>query len=333
MSLLTIATCRDPHRYSQEPDDQLLQTALHEVGVTTDLVAWDDPTYDWSRPDLVLIRSTWDYSSSYEPFLSWVKRVAQQTTLCNSVALVHWNAHKSYLRDLERQGIPIIATQWLPTQSQASLSSLMLSNQWRQVVIKPAVGTSGRQARIIAGHTLKEGQEHLDALLQSGDVMVQPFVPSFYSVGERSLIFINGSFTHAMRKRFTLVEGLDQEGLMSVLAEPEELAFAERVLRRLPVQTLFARVDLVRDHRHHLLLNELEVIEPVLYLAHSQEALRQLADACLLRLQQAAAPQKTAPGQVQGAVIMSSSIPSATPSHRDETGKQETEALVAVNRP
>ncbi len=170
-------------------------------------------------------------------------------------------------------------------------------------------------------------------MLQIGDVMVQPFVPSFYLTGERSLIFINGSFTHAMRKRFTLVEGLDQEGLMSVLAEPEELAFAERVLHRQPAQALFARVDLVRDHRHRLLLNELEVIEPVLYLAHSQEALRQLTNACLLRLQQATTQQKTAPVQVQGAVITSSSISSATPLLFDEAGKQETEALVAVNRP
>jgi hypothetical protein len=136
-----------------------------------------------------------------------------------------------------------------------------------------------------------------------------------------------------MHKRFSLLHGLDQEGLMLVEVEEEERAFAERVLRRLPVQTLFARVDLVRDHRHHLLLNELEVIEPVLYLAHSQEALRQLADACLLRFQQATAPQKTAPGQLQGAVITSSSHASATPSLLDETGKQKTEALVAVNRP
>ncbi len=117
--------------------------------------------------------------------------------------------------------------------------------------------------------------------------MLQPFLPSFYATGEHCLIFINGSFTHAIRKRFSLLEGLDQVGQMPITAEAEELAFAQRVLKRLPVVPLFARVDLVRNHRHQLLLNELEVIEPVLYLSSCPQARRRLTDACLQLLQQA----------------------------------------------
>lgn len=131
MPRLTLATCQNATLYAQEPDDQLLQTALQEAGVLTELVAWDDPTYDWSQPDLVLIRSTWDYPSNYEPFLAWVRMVASRTTLWNPPTLVHWNAHKTYLRDLSRQGIPIIPTVWLPQLSQAHLPSLMQSNGWR----------------------------------------------------------------------------------------------------------------------------------------------------------------------------------------------------------
>lgn len=109
--------------------------------------------------------------------------------------------------------------------------------------------------------------------------MVQPFLPAFYAAGEHALIFINGVFTHAMRKRFTLMEGLDQAGQQCIPVPEEEQAFAREVLQRLPTVPLYARVDLVRDHRHALVLNELEIIEPVLYLSHSQEALRRLTQA------------------------------------------------------
>jgi glutathione synthase/RimK-type ligase-like ATP-grasp enzyme len=325
MSTLTLATCRDAHLYSPEPDDQLLQTALQEAGVSTELVAWDNPTYDWSRPNLAVIRSTWDYPASYEPFLAWVSSVARQTTLWNPVELVRWNAHKTYLRDLKRQGIPIIPTVWLPAQSQVRLPSLMQSTGWRQVVIKPVVGTSGRQARVIPACALEEGQAHLDTLLKSGEAMLQPFLPSFYATGERCLTFINGSFTHAIRKRFALVDGLDQVGQMPIEVEQEELAFATRVLQRLPVVPLFARVDLVRDPRHQLRLNELEVIEPVLYLSSCQQALHRLTDACLQLFQQAVK-------QRQHATIQGQEVTRAS-SGRDaliaEPGKPQEPSLLA----
>ncbi len=316
MPLLTMATCRNAHLFAQEPDDQLLQNVLHKAGIATELVAWDDPTYDWSKPALVLIRSTWDYPSNYKSFLSWVRLIASQTTLWNPSPLVHWNAHKTYLRELERLGIPIIPTVWLPTLNRVRLPVLMQSTGWKQVVIKPVVGTSGRQARVITAQTLEEGQVHLDILLQSGEAMVQPFLPSFYASGERSLIFIDGHFTHAMRKRFSLVQGLDQQGLMPVTADPEELTFAERVLQKLSLPVLFARVDLVRDHQHRLLLNELEVIEPVLFLAHSDSALQRLTDTCLDRLSHAAERRQPMPEVTQKPVNHLSSgseVPEAEP--------------------
>ena len=287
MSRLALVTCRNSTLYAQESDDQLLQVVLQEAGVTADLVAWDDPLYDWTRPDLVLIRSVWDYPTHYDAFLSWVRAVASKTTLCNTAPLVCWNAQKTYLRDLEEQGIPCIPTQWLPAQTQGRLLSLMQSTGWKQVVIKPALDTGGKQARIIAPHAITTGQAYLETVLQTGTVMVQPFLSSFYSVGERCLIFINGTFTHAVRRRFSLLEGLKQVGLISVTVTEEELTFAQRVLDHLPIPPLCARIDLVRDPQQRLLLNEVELIEPVLYLTQNTQALHLLRDACIERLRQA----------------------------------------------
>ncbi|GHO96515.1 hypothetical protein KSF_065630 [Reticulibacter mediterranei] len=297
MPTLTIATCSHPSVYSQEPDDILLQAALHQEGIATDLVPWDEQAYDWSRPDLVLLRSPWDYPLRSAAFLSWVEGVSQLTTLWNPAHLVRWNLQKTYLLDLHLRGIAIIPTVWLPAHSPVELASLMQAHGWGQVVIKPVIGTSSREAHVVSFQTLETGQRHLSRLLEREAVMVQPFLPTFYATGEHALIFINGVFTHAMRKRFGLVEGLDQAGQQSIPVPEEEQGFAREVLQRLPTVPLYARVDVVRDHRHVLVLNELEIIEPVLYLSHSQEALGRLTQAvCHLTRQ---ASRERAVGSVQ----------------------------------
>jgi hypothetical protein len=299
MPTLTIATCAYPSAYSQEHDDILLQAALHQEGIPTDLVAWDDQAYDWSKPDIVLLRSTWDYPLRSTAFLSWVEGVSQLTTLWNPAHLVRWNLQKTYLLDLHLRGIPIIPTVWLPAQSPVALAPLMQAQGWGQVVIKPIIGTSSREAQVVSFQTLEAGQRHLSRLLGREAVMVQPFLPAFYAAGEHALIFINGVFTHAMRKRFTLMEGLDQAGQQAIPAPEEEQTFAREVLQRLPTVPLYARVDLVRDHRHALVLNELEIIEPVLYLSHSQEALKRLTQAVCHLARQAAKERAVGSVQVQ----------------------------------
>lgn len=287
MPILTIATCQHPGAFSQESDDALLQAALSREGISSTLVAWDDPTYDWLLPDLVLIRSTWDYPADPTRFLAWADDVTRLSTLWNPVQLVRWNAHKTYLLDLHTQGVPIIPTVWLPAHSPIRLAPLMRSHGWGQVVVKPVVATSARGAKVVSSSTFEAGQAHLSALLSREAVMVQPFLPSFYSVGEHALIFIQGVFTHAIRKRFSLIEGLDQTGLQDIEVGEEERVFARQVLHHLPRIPLVARVDLVRDHRHHLVLNELEVIEPVLYLSRSPQALHQLTQVCCQPVRQA----------------------------------------------
>ena len=36
--------------------------------------------------------------------------------------------------------------------------------------------------------------------LQAGDTLVQPYVPSVEAYGERSLVWVDGALTHAVRK-------------------------------------------------------------------------------------------------------------------------------------
>ena len=50
-------------------------SALSDLGISTQVVEWDDPGVVWSDFALVLVRSPWDYSTRLTEYLSWINRV------------------------------------------------------------------------------------------------------------------------------------------------------------------------------------------------------------------------------------------------------------------
>ena len=64
-----------------------LQDALRDAGSNIAVIDWDDADVDWSRFDLALLRSTWDYTERVEEFLDWAQRAAAQTRLVNPLGV------------------------------------------------------------------------------------------------------------------------------------------------------------------------------------------------------------------------------------------------------
>ena len=89
-------------------DDHRLAAALREGDADCRFAVWDDPAVDWDRFDLVLIRSTWDYTERRDEFVSWAEAVGER--LRNPPAVVRWNSDKHYLADLEAAGLPVVPT-------------------------------------------------------------------------------------------------------------------------------------------------------------------------------------------------------------------------------
>src|SRR5439155_9490291 len=99
---------------------------------------------------------------------------------------------------------------------------------------------------------------------------------------ERACVWIDGVFTHAVRKapRFA---GDSERVSEAVPVADDERALGERILAAVPGSVLYARVDLARDAEGHPCLMELELIEPSLFLDRSPAACERLASA-LVRL-------------------------------------------------
>jgi hypothetical protein len=261
-----------------------LKPALAAHGLSAALVAWDDPAVDWSAFRLCVIRATWDYHLRLPEFLAWGERVAAQTALWNPLDLVRWNTHKRYLRDLERQGVAIVPTVWAPRGSSLDLAELLAEHGWARAVVKPAVSASAYATRLVTSDTITEGQAHLNALLVERDMMIQPFLASVTTTGERSLVYFDGALSHtflrspALGKSNTADSGL-------IPNDVEEAAFAGRVMQTVSGEALYARVDIARDDAGDLRLMELELVEPWLGLELKPEAPARFAAAIARRLE------------------------------------------------
>jgi hypothetical protein len=128
---------------------------------------------------------------------------------------------------------------------------------------------------------LARAEEHVRTI--TGDVMVQPYVRSVEGHGERSIVWIDGAFTHALRKSPRY--GGEQESVSAALPiADDERALATAALAAAPQPLLYARVDMARDAHDAPMIMELELVEPSLFLAQSPAALARFADAIASRL-------------------------------------------------
>ena len=264
-----------------------LAEALTHRGVRTEWVPWDDASTDWSAYDLVLLRETWDYPRKLAAFLGWVDSLGPATSVVNPPAVVRWNHHKRYLRELAVAGIPTVPTTVVtpgaPDGADADTALGRMGVEW--VVVKPAVGIGGDGAwrgRVDDPATVG----HLRALLAGGDVLVQPYLHSVETRGETSLIVLGGRVSHTVTKlpgpgEFRIHE---HRGGTYVPAEASpaqvELALAAcEVAGALTGEgLLYARADLVADDGGRPALMELELIEPSLYLHTVPAATDDFAD-------------------------------------------------------
>jgi hypothetical protein len=109
--------------------------------------------------------------------------------------------------------------------------------------------------------------------------MVQPYLEEIELEGETSIIWLAGRRTHAARRPSGLHSTIDQAREGSPLVpQPEEVALATRVYDTVQPPPLYARVDMVDSADAGLLLLELELIEPALYLRHSPAPVSIFAD-------------------------------------------------------
>jgi O-ureido-D-serine cyclo-ligase len=266
-----------------DEDLEPLTAALAALGAETDVVDWDDGTVDWSRFDLAVLRSPWNYTQHVVAFRTWIERGAAATCLVNPAPLVRWNLDKHYLADLAAAGVPTVPGQFVEPGMDAGIALRTFLDRHAdsaELVVKPAIGAGSRDARRHARDATDAARTHLGQLLDAGrSVLLQPYLDRVDEHGETALIFFGGEFSHAIRKGPLLAPGAEStralfaaEHIVAREPSPAELAVARAALASIPFAPPFAyaRVDLIRDADDAPHVLELELVEPSLFFAHAE---------------------------------------------------------------
>jgi glutathione synthase/RimK-type ligase-like ATP-grasp enzyme len=268
-------------------DDLLLVSALEEIGINAVPAVWSRDSIDWNSFDALVMRTPWDYFERADEFKSWLDaRIESGVLMMNSREILDWNFDKGYLQDLAREGVELVPTICIARQEKADIVALARARGWDEIVIKPTVGGGGYRVHRFRLDEFPRYADDIAKTLEDRGVLVQPFLPEIMA-GELSLLYFDGVFSHAVRKR---PGGGDyrvqfQYGGTNENAEvSEELIAQARVcVEHAPALPVYARVDgVVKDGR--FLLMELEIFEPLMFLARHPEAPGRFARAIRGRL-------------------------------------------------
>jgi glutathione synthase/RimK-type ligase-like ATP-grasp enzyme len=284
----TIALVTTPAARDLDEDLPPLFTALTRAGAAVRVIDWNDRGVDWSRFDLALLRSTWDYSMHLPEFLGWAERTAAQTQLVNPLATVRWNTDKHYLGELVHADVRTVPSTFVEPGERAAraLNEFLVRHAATEFVVKPAVSSGSRDAQRYGRRELDTAVSHIERLLHADrSVVLQPYLDRIDADGETALIYFDGSFSHAIRKAALLRRGASPtralfapEQITARVPCADELRTAERALGAIPFgMPLYARVDLIRDAEAAPCVLELELTEPSLFFAHAAGAAERFA--------------------------------------------------------
>ena len=291
MTDITLLTCRayykpdniTPYIQNILLEQELLKSAFESQGLKVDITYWDNPSYEWQQTKSVLFRTVWDYFERFDEFWDWLEQVKTKTRLINSYELIKWNIDKHYLRDLKNNGIQVVPTYFADMGNNISLQEIANLNDWKHIVIKPAISASAFNTYKITNDEIEQKEQLFHELLQTHDMLVQPFFPTISELGEASLMVFGGKFTHAILKKAKAGDFRVQDDFGGTVHDynptQEEIKFAEKVFQSCTSLPIYGRVDIVWDSNKHIYLSELEIIEPELWIRNRPESANKIAEA------------------------------------------------------
>lgn len=262
--------------------DKLLLEPLNELGWSVDMISWKDKKVDWNLYEVVIIRSPWDYQQDAGRFMQVLRNIdASPARLENPLSLVEWNIDKTYLRDLEKEGILIVPTLWGQQLEANDLDRSFERLKSDELIIKPTVSANADHTFRIKKDIDPVLREKIYGTFANRSYMIQPFMDRIVDEGEFSLFYFGGTYSHTILKTPGTGDFRVQEehggSLTSVEPEDQLLKRGRETMDKLQPRPLYARVDFVRTEAGNFALMELELIEPSLYFNMDPESPKRFA--------------------------------------------------------
>ncbi|WP_299762253.1 hypothetical protein [uncultured Pontibacter sp.] len=289
---IALVTYKDAGKYTgvSEEENARLHSFLNKKGLQVTLEIWDDPAVDWGKYDVVLLKSPWDYFDKITAFYTWLDQLDKlQVRVLNPIKTVRWNADKRYLVELQEQGENVVPSVWLEQGTKLQTAEVFAQLQSDKIIVKPAVSGGAKNTFALTQEEAEAKTETINELLQQESFLAQPFVPEIQTKGEWSFLFFNGAYSHTVLKAAKAGDFRVQHFFGGTVHTPEPpaqlLEAAHNLVDKYAQGCLYARVDGV-ELNGELVLMELELIEPFLFMATSEGAIERYYQALLEQLQQ-----------------------------------------------
>lgn len=279
---LIIATCRKYPQGNADLQNLCRQFAKH--GITAELIPWQDITAP--NADIILPLAMWDYAENITAYYAFLQAVENSNTvMLNSAKIQRWNSQKTYLQALHHHGIAVVPSHFLALEQTATWGKQCQNQhkQWHNPVIKPLIGQSGHGVRRL-GEQLPTLQEYPHGAI------LQPYMNRITQDGEMCLIYLDGTFSHAICRKPADWRANSAYGVEITPITPDKswLNIADKVLDFLNITTgetpLYARIDGLFDNNRQWTISEVELIEPALYCLDNQRAVTGLTERLLQRV-------------------------------------------------
>jgi len=274
----------DPKDPDPDLDIPFVKDAANQLKIELDFPNWQDKNVNWQKYDAAVIRSTWNYVPFRDEFVSWSQKVENETKLFNSSKIVKWNTDKKYLLELEQNEIPIIPTKFCSSVEEVESKLDWAFNQASAIAIKPSIGAGARLAG--RASSIDEAKKLLKNIFENNRIaMIQPYIESVDTDGEKAIVVIDGKLSHVARKVPALTKGGHGDGAGLVAIDKKIEDIFEVIASKLSTwnELLYARIDVV-EYKGSYLLMELELTEPWLFMKYRPESSLDLLNAILKRI-------------------------------------------------
>jgi len=259
-----------------DEDDDFLCESLNRKHIEYKILPWNSP--EFINYPQTLIRSTWDYHKQCDIFLECMAKVPN---LHNPYEVIKWNCDKKYL--LELQDIVKIIPMILISPGD-NIQEKVSQNKWNKAVLKPRISLGSLDTIIIRDFNTEEAEK---LLMIPREFILQPFIEEIQTRGEISIIFIDGTLSHAIRKVPKAGDFRSQpefgSNIISFIPTEKYRDNCQKILsfiqNKFGLNLLYARIDFI-DCDEPMLI-ELELIEPCLYFKYHPSAADILVEALI----------------------------------------------------
>jgi glutathione synthase/RimK-type ligase-like ATP-grasp enzyme len=267
-------------------EDAALKKEFSRLQIPVTFVDWATKGYPWrsNQHPAILVKSTWRYEDTPNRFIRWLKQLQHEALAktINPPPFLQWNVNKAYLGDLSEKGITTPNTIYCPSGTPVNLITervALLALQSDKIIIKPAISAASKQVTLLTSQQIQE--DALAPIIQQFNhrpFLVQAFEPTIKTLGEKQAVAVNGEILHSV-KIMPAADNFVSQHSKGATREPytltqPETTFVQKVLQALPHNPTYARIDFFTRNTGEPVLNEVEGIEPPLYLDSHEKSLQ-----------------------------------------------------------